>query len=531
MNEQEEEEENELMPFEVNHFDSDTSYQKAFNVEAKKIRNLADFTTFYIQQCTQEDTKWEETKEKNKITCVAESKIRKKIDRLYKIWVEHLVEYFEPLFEIKDYEIDDEFDPITFKPRRFKHCTGMQIFVELTRLFYLKQRPVLLIDFFPEEMLRLSMMQNTIWVQIVQTFDISKQYKEKEEKDDDVEKRLLLMKQLWEKPILFYSQSEIILIVFFLIQQLNEIKENCIDEFQQVFETVWIRIGQIILELHGNNVLDEPDMRVQVKDGLYMANRNFFMFCSIYMSHILRRFFYYNLFVKRKTEFVNPAETIGKTLRVKKWVEDVIHGFAEEAFSDMYVEHCSTAYVFPGDEKWFKYLYPNKIASTAAYLAEFRPHLYRQYFSESQASKKAVLASVETSHIARTFILKAISNYVQIKSGNNEIKFYDGNVIHSLDLNISYYLLTSNRCPVIVQGFSSYWAYDDSMVQPTDCIYQTIMFWFYLLKERYDSLLHEYSLHRFIKESLSGSGGGEKENATNQNVFTNRTATFSSLLI
>jgi hypothetical protein len=485
--------EEKYFPFEVNHFERDMTFEEAFSIETERIENLANYVTTCIKLCGEEDARVVTT------TIVSRKQLRDKILKLYDVWLEHLIEHCEPLQEVKDYEIEDELDSVTFKPRRFKHSTGMQVFTELTRLFYLKQRPLLIVGEFEEEMVRLSSMKDDCWVKIVQTFDITDQYVEKEDKDDEVESRYVKMKSIWEKPILRYTQSEVILVINFLVQQLNDVKEINIEEYQSVFETLWIRVAQMIITLHSveSGVLDEPSMRSDTTIKNYQTvNRNFYMFTCIYMVPILRRFFYRKLFTGASMTGIQPS----RSNAVVSWIHKIINGFAEEAFIDLYVEHCSEVYVFPGDDKWYRYLYPKKIASVGAYLAELRPHLYRRYFSEGQASKKSVLNAIDTSYIARSFVLKAVSAYIQIKTGITEVKFYDACAIQSMELSFSYYTMTSNRCPLIVQAFSTYWAYDAGTFYPTDDIYAAIGIWFHLLKTKYDSKLHGFTMKRFVKE-------------------------------
>lgn len=535
-----------FLPFEVNLFDSDICYEEAFCIEAERIENVSKFVSICVQICMSEDLKWEQQQSSDyvvKTSMVSNPKYKNKINKLYQVWLEHLIENFVSLMEIRDYEMKDELDPITFKPRRFKHCVGMQIFTELTRLFYLKERPLLL---YPDEEVCLSNMKDVSWVKIIRSFDITDQYEEKEDKDDDVETRLAQLKEMWEKPILQYNQSEILTIILFLVQQLNEVKEECLEEYKLVFETVWIRVSHFLMYTYTEDVLNDSEMNcIAVPEKKhYTVHRNFYMFITIYMVPILRRFFYRDMFLNLvPTGGTLPGAPAGAPA-VKKWVESIINGFAEEAFNDMYLEHCAEAYIFPGDVMWFKYMFPTAIASVAAYLARMRPHLYRRYFSEGQASKKAVLAAVDESYIARSFVLKAISAYIQIKTGINEVKFYDACAIQSMELNISYYTMTSNRCPLIVQAFSTYWAYDDKCFYPSDNVYETVGRWFYLLKTRYESKLHGFLMKRFIKEiepppPAPEVRGEEEEEALglepmdieNNNIFVNESETVSKFLV
>jgi len=89
-------------------------------------------------------------------------------------------------------------------PRKMKNTLGMHIFFELTRLYGLIHRPKLLeeqdnITFIPIEelttdnyvmLLSLSRTQHKLWINIVNTFDISELYDAKEDPDKVVEETL-----------------------------------------------------------------------------------------------------------------------------------------------------------------------------------------------------------------------------------------------------------------------------------------------------------------------------------------------------
>ena len=80
------------LPFEVNHFDPDISYEEAFYVEAERVQNLANYVTTCVRLCGDEDAKFE--RENNttvggdfRTTIVSRPQIRTQICKLYDIWL------------------------------------------------------------------------------------------------------------------------------------------------------------------------------------------------------------------------------------------------------------------------------------------------------------------------------------------------------------------------------------------------------------------------------------------------------------
>lgn len=492
-----------LLPFDIDHFDDTLDFRSAYKNLFLSITRLGQYTTELLQQCVEEDERHliESAKEDSylRTTFVSEKEVREKTLKLFHVWQEYFVIHTELMHETQMFVIEGKKVRITL---------GVHIFTELTRLNYLLERPRLMVDMYEEEMQSLENTHHPSWIEIVNSFDISKQYEEKEDKDAEVESRLVALKTLWKRPVMRYTQTQIQMVILFLTQQLNEVKSDSIIEFKRVFEWLWLRIAEIQQEIHTQDVLDDESMRVLInpKASLYCANKDFGIFISFYFGEILRRFFYYEMLSKKKLEIGGLEFRVELgiiTPKVKSWVECVVNFFAEEAFIDLYVESCVESYAFVGDDKWFKYIWPQKVHSRAACLAELRPHLYRRFFSESRASRASILSSINTSHVSRSFVFKAISQYIQIKLGGaSAVKWYDGVVIHSHEIHMSSYNLRSNLAPFLLQVFSTYWAYDQGCVWKSDNFYESLAVWFHLLRTRYQSTLFGHDLTRFVDAAI-----------------------------
>ncbi len=498
------------LPYTIDHFDDDIPFQTAFKEFHDRINNVGILTTEYLELCAEEDYIYErqnnndDDNEMFQTTFMAEQAHQKLVRNLYDKWSEELIATGESMKEIKEH-IETFEEDNTVKTRKIRLTLGLHVFTEVTRLHYLINRPRIVMQ--DVEELEANALVNTkhpIWIEIYKSFDISEQYQKKEDKDKIVEETREQINLLWKCPINCYRQSELILIIMFLTQQLNDVKQDGIEEYRRIFHSVWLRTAEIMQQYHGPNVLNDPLMRVEDPEekDVFIANRAFGVFNSYYVSEIMRRFFYYDLLSKRPLSGMLVHQPRKFVPSIKNWVQRIVNGMPEEAFSEMHFDSCTMSYKFVGDVEWYKYQNPQAIYSTNSSLMKLRPHLYRRYFSEEQVTKKCMLEAVNTSHVARMSMFKVMSNYIQTKIGTDEVQWYKGVVIHSDEIRLSAYNLRTNKAPLILQVFSSYWAYDQDSVYMTDDFYETIAVWFLLLKHRYDSLLHGHSFAAIINEAL-----------------------------
>lgn len=515
-----------------------------------RINVLGLKTTAHISKCLEEDAVHSEMRTRDPF-CILESYMDKRtqveLGALFKDWQIFYVDHYPTMMQIETYEmideLEDEYDPETgellrSRPRKVKNALGFQIFAELTRLFYLINRPKLIQEVYESEIVSLANTRHDSWIAIYRSFDISEQYEEKEEKDEEVEEKLDRMQQLWEKPVLQYTQAEYVLVVLFMTQQLNNLKKECVGEFKRLFNDLWIRASMLIHQVYSeeSGMLDEDEMFTIIGQNTpgknqMVANRDFYAFNCFYMGELMRRLFYYDIHVQNDAmgEVRNwdmPRSLSDYAEKTKEWVERmVMEDTPEEAFQDLYIEVCNEAYNYVGDFVWFKYKWPLRSQSIAANLAAMRPHLYRQYFSESRCKKHLVLGNIHSSYASRLYVLHNISGHFHAKSGSSDLKWYAGVVIKANDILNSDYELESNQAPFLIQVLSSFWAYDRGNVYITDNIYETLVIWFWLLKTRYESKLYGLQFDAFIRQALEGRiGGVAAQQEQEQEVTTSRRA-------
>lgn len=370
--------------------------------------------------------------------------------------------------------------------RVVRYTLTMHLFTELIRLFMFSLLPGHLADPTIEETQTLSNMEHPLWVQISETFDITKQYEEKEDKDVDVEETCSVIKTLWTRPVAQYTLRESMLILFFLIQQLDVVPQSCVVEYRSMFRSLQFRLGMLMQKQLPAHVLDDPDY---CNNGC--INRTFLAVISVYVSTICGRFLFYDRLVSRNT--IQAPSYLGE--RVREWLHKILTDLPDESFEDQYIATCENGYNFPGDEAVFRYRWPQKVMSRSACLAQLHPHLYRQYHSESRMTKMRVLDVANQSHSARLFVFSLVSSATYDRWESTI-------VIDSNDMANESKRILDNETPFIIQSLSSYWAYDRGEVYRTDDIFESIGVWFYLLKTRYNSQLINMDWHIFVADAI-----------------------------
>lgn len=253
-----------------------------------------------------------------------------------------------------------------------------------------------------------------------------------------------------------------------LVEKLPNITSQNMAQFEDEFESIWF-------QLHENEELC--------------------LFASFFMGDIIKRFRYHELLKLRPIQML--PDLTHRVERTEQWIRSIVTQMAEEAFTDMYCNGIEYAYKFPGDDEYFAYKWPNKVLTRASCLHQLRPHLVASFYSETNVSRETVLAGVYKSHVARHFILNAISEHIQMHT-NGAVKWLSAVVIPVEALQGAFYQLSANLCPLIVQIFSGYWVYDGGCVHPSDNIYETIALWIYLLETKYNFTLHGHNLKKFI---------------------------------
>lgn len=525
-----------LLPYEMDLFDDEESYQTQFRKMFTAISDLGRFTTSCFEQIVKEqdtfnaqiDAAESRGEEMTQKPTTAISQMQGMLQSLYDAWCEHFVAEMEKMREVRHYVLSEKHFGLDHngKKKKFKSTNGSHVFLELTRLNYLTHYPKLLEEMdalalldpdqvsqdFYLMMHSLKMTKDRSFISIVDSFDISSLLDEKEDPDEQVEQMRLQINALWEKPIMQYTQSEVEMLVLFLTQQLNDVKTNGVEEYRKVFIILWLRIGQFFMEFHPQEVLDDEKMRNgphntgDPNDTYTCApNKRFIGFCFFYMGELVRRFFFYDMLIKNQMKNI-PRDVKHMTARAKEWITRITKSLAEDAFEDIYANNLPLAYAFVGDDGWYKFS-ETAVHSRGACIAKFRPHLHKRFFSEAQVTPHSVLSTTNDSYTSRLFILRSIHEHLKIEIPR--LRFIDGVVIMNDGIEQSAYTLKVNKVPVLLQVFSSFWVYDQGRVYVCDDIYETVAVWFWVLHKRYNNHLYDCDLTPFIERIVIDSGEEE----------------------
>ena len=535
-----------LLPYEMDLFDDNEGYQTQFRKLFSCVKDLGGFTTVCFERIIKEQdvfndkidraekqgTQMEETP----TTILSNPGLKNKIQKLYNEWVKHFVTHLESMREIKHYVLSEKHFGLDEKGKRkkFKSTNGSHVFLELTRLNYLLHYPQLL-----EEMDNLSMLgkeevsetfylmlhtlkmtKDDSFISIVDSFDITSLLEEKEDPDEQVEHLRKQINMLWTKPIMEYTQSEVEILILFLTQQINDIKTkggHGVEEYRKVFTILWLRVGKFFMEFHSEQILDDPKMRHgphdtgDPADKLTCApNQRFIGFCFFYMGELIRRFFHYDLLYKNQIPLL-PNNLAKMTERTKAWLKRITESLADDAFDDIYQNNMPIAYAFVGDDGWFKFS-ESAVHSRGACIAKFRPHLHKRFFSEAQVTPQSVLSTTKDAYVSRLFVLRSVNEHLKIEIPR--LRFMNAAVIMNADIEQSAFTLQSNKIPVFLQVFSSFWVYDRGRVYVCDDIYEAVALWFWLLHTKYNNHLYDCDLTNFVEKIVIS----DEEEGTNINL-------------
>jgi len=527
---------------------SSTNFRTQFKTIFRDIQALGALTTQYLDRCEQEDAEYNESSMESDPHTFLEAPLEmEKVKRTFETWRLIFVTNTETMRELRHYKLKDG--------RTIKDVLAMHVFVELTRLYQLVYRPVLLremnnlattaeedlnTDDYVHFVSLVRSTKHTMWLSIVNSFDPeveaaataaaaalepkkkSKPGEKKEEPppvDEDVVAAALLIKGIWSKNVMEYRQSEVRLMIMFLTQQVNELPtedNGVVREYRLIFNTLWIRLGQLISNMHPETVLDLPDMRSNQNlnagvplPNCFTVNREFCTFCSLYMGELVRRFMHYDSIIGNRLN-VESRVRLHIAVSAREWVTKAVMGFATSAFETMYRSVIEDGYNYPGDDAWFKFKWDKKVHSRAACITEFRPHLHGRFFSEAQLNRQTILnaAAGSSNLVARLFVLKAIDEI--IKQTCPSIPAWQAAfVVFSNGIELATYKLISEKVPLIVQFLSSFWVYEKGRVHVCDNIFEAFGVWAWIIHTRYGDKVYESRVAELMRE-IFGAGGGQR---------------------
>lgn len=391
--------------------------------------------------------------------------------------------------------------------RKLRYTLHMHEFVELSRLHWMIQQQrhkreydiiatlqpqyLTLKDY--ETMFCLDFTKQPMWVAIRSTF-IHATVSEEEETETDEAARILIAKltDMWKRPILQYSVSQVHVLIIFLTQYFS-----ASSEYLLVYRLLWKRIAELLIFTQDAETMDVEDMRMAVSNDTFCHNRDFLAFCSAYMIEIDRRVFFGDLFGEMTQMLAPPPEAVQK---VFDWISHEVELMSEDTFETTIQATLDESYYFPGDELWFKWKYPNNVYNRGACINQLRPHLSERYFSQKYLSKSAMLKEAYTQHPARLFVLHAVEQMLQ--RYNPDLKWLDGIKIDSDAIEYQDWKFQGDyfEAPLLVQPMYNYWVYFEKQTFATENIYQTITLWFLILRAQCNCQLFKYDLTESINQ-------------------------------
>lgn len=466
-------------------------------------------------------------------TYMDDAENRAHVEELFEKWHDAFMDQIEQAREIRCYKL--KVGPE--KTVTLRTTIGVDIFYELTRLYYLKHRTTLIVE---EDNLRnyshdelggaenytllFSLERHTqhrCWVGIVNSFEVPA--KADEPPEDHVVAQKQKVDALWRKPIMQFTQSEVRLLIMFLSQMMNELPAAAVPEFKRVFHICWLRVAALSREHWEPEVLDDDaydptqnaykPLRRQQANGLYSVNRECLVFYAYYMGEMMRRLHHYDMLVRFPiAETAALGEDYLRQLRAstEEWVQRVVNTIPDDAFDEMYDKMKSDGYSFLGaDDMWFSYFYPTKTCNRNTTITVLRPHLHARFFSEMQVTKESVLKMARIdNYTARLFVFRAIQEFLHVRI--QRCKWMDSVVISSEGIEMSDDLLSepdSQPAPVLLQVLASFWPYYCGCVHQTDDLYEQIGLWFWLLREHYNSTLFDVDLTEFVNQIVPARRG------------------------
>lgn len=310
--------------------------------------------------------------------------------------------------------------------------------------------------------------------------------------------------------VMMYTQEEIRTTIFNLVEVINMIPYT--EHFKEFVNLIDLKCSTFLCQTMSGTIINDQKFRMvqdmrpgskpikkkivhEDENGDYMEeivdewsesdkrclfNRDFWIFCTIYMTKIRRRFYYQSMIpqmdLQRPTLSYLPDQAID---RLKDWCTKLAVGLADN-FDDRYKANCRQGYNFDGDKQWYDYKFPMSSRTVEAQVRKLRPETAVSFFSEDNVSRRSVINMTNQSYSACIFIIDLVDRYFRIYK---DLNWRDGYVIFNEDIEESFDKLTTSKEPFLVQVFSSFWVYLGGKVLVADSIYAAICLWFLCVRK------------------------------------------------
>lgn len=286
---------------------------------------------------------------------------------------------------------------------------------------------------------------------------------------------------------------------------INDVTEDFVDEYIQVVHRVIMSFVYCIQYSHDAAHLDMEEMRQKATGEWLTPTRAFYIHCCTYLSEIVRRIYYWQLYRTQKLDM--PEDPRLYVAHIKKWIREL--KLPPETLESLYQDQASTeGFTFPGDETIFRYRFPEKVISRQDVLQFLRPHMF-QRSDAAQVEPAVILGKCYEEYAARLFTLLCINEKLSVMYKDSG--WFNNCVIDNDGIELSVYRLEDRRSPCILQVFGSFWLYNDHKVYVTDDIYEVIAGWFILLKHEYDNCFFSYYFGAISREILRHEEGQQQQ--------------------
>lgn len=299
------------------------------------------------------------------------------------------------------------------------------------------------------------------------------------------------------RPILVYSQSEIMDLILLLSRRILEMPHDdvAIQDFEYIFHCLYTRNSILFCETCTAETIDVLEMQTPIEDDdemqtkLYTINRDYIMFCTILFNAVMRRQYYYRI-LKGLHSAVENGD--GDLIR-QRVSNEVVPALGIEGFEDLYASVCDKCFEFPGDIEWFRYKYPERNPDRGPVLDCLRPEQAKLYFSSYRITPEPVISAAgtperrdHTARVARTFVLYAIDQWLRASAN---VFWLNAVMIDNEDIETSQLKIYREVCPCLLQVLGDYWVYSKGRLYPSNDVFYSVYLWFNLLKTQHNSTL------------------------------------------
>lgn len=221
--------------------------------------------------------------------------------------------------------------------------------------------------------------------------------------------------------------------------------------------------------------------------GRYVANRDFWIFCSCYFYPLIRATYYVNMFPKMDLDRINDPESYlpkGCMARLKDWCLEMARLQGTKYFERL--EDAAREAIADGDLEWLKYRFPEESDEPGVVVRKTRGEAeYEEFHVQTGLSHQAIFSMVGSSWLADTYVLHLFDRYLD---NYKFTKFRDGYVIENAFIDDPNYIQkwSNEQEPFLINVFNGYWILFERKVVPINNIYASICWWLMSIEKSRD---------------------------------------------